>query len=110
MGCRILTGQEAGSLGVHPQEVFFCSTSGWAFGPVMAEGQAEPFMAWLADEKGIEDPRRVPKQGDLERMWQEWVALAWQCEQCEMWVAGGQSKKDGKLLCTGCAELSLVHP
>ena len=109
MGCRIMTGQEAGSLGVYQQEVFFCSTSGWAFGPVMGEGQAEPFMDWLAEEKGIGDPREVRQQGELETLWTEWVKAAWQCDQCETWVTGDKPE-EGKLLCEGCAELSLVHP
>ena len=41
MGCRILEDKENGA-------VFYCSTTGWAFGPVMDdEEEAEEFMNWL---------------------------------------------------------------
>jgi hypothetical protein len=50
MGCRILEGQEGGT--DTTMAVFFCSTTGVAFGPVMNDiDEAEAFMAWLkADE------------------------------------------------------------
>lgn len=55
MGCRIIEGQEGGT--GDPVEVFFCSSEGWAFGPVMGEGEAQTFQDWLAREKNCTDPR-----------------------------------------------------
>jgi hypothetical protein len=50
MSVRILTDEDSGNA------VFYCSTSEWAFGPVMSEGVefAERFLKYL----GKQDPRR----------------------------------------------------
>lgn len=52
MGCRIIINDKAKSPDGFNYEIFFCSTSMWAFGPVMRKGEAEKFYDWL--EK---DPR-----------------------------------------------------
>lgn len=67
MGVRILHDARA------DEAVLFCSTSGWAFGPVFSEHEghsaderAESFLRWL-----VIDPRSLD-QTDLERKHSEW--------------------------------------
>lgn len=54
MGCRILVDEESAAA------VFYCSTTGWAFGPVMDEGVefAERFLKYLhpRDPRALTDP------------------------------------------------------
>ena len=78
MGCHILTGHA----GNDEVEVFFCSTTDWAFGPVMPEGHGHLFMDWLAKAKGVSDPRRFTLPSDLEKLWHEFQGLVWECEDC----------------------------
>ena len=55
MGCRILEGKDSGA-------VFYCSTSDWAFGPLMNDyDEAESFLKWLKI-----DPRTL-SENELEK-------------------------------------------
>lgn len=55
MGCRIIKGTLEGP-GDHPCAVFYCSTTDWAFGPVMqSDEEATAFLVWLGDT----DPRTL---------------------------------------------------
>lgn len=57
MGCRILQGD--GSTIDSVGAVLYCSTAGWAFGPVFDDReQAERFIEWLAPR----DPRSVDRR------------------------------------------------
>jgi len=83
MGCRILEEKDG------RQAVLYCSTSGWAFGPVfyqtdeMDAGEvAEAFLKWLRktpnEEKTIlglskDDPRSY-EEGALQRLYSEFLA------------------------------------
>jgi hypothetical protein len=65
MGCRILTARDG-------HAVFYCSTTGWAFGPVMpSEEVAEDFYHWL-----YVDPRTITPESELEKKWSEYCSLA----------------------------------
>lgn len=58
MGCHTLTAANG-------QTCFYCSTTMWAFGPVMdSPAHAEAFRFWLD-----QDPREVPRQSTLEIRW-----------------------------------------
>ena len=61
MGCRIITDKD------DEHEVFYCSTTMMAFGPVMY-GDAEEFLKWLK-----EDPRKydVNELNDLYAQFRE---------------------------------------
>ena len=47
------------------QEVLYCSTTGWAFGAVFDEDEAQPFIDWLQETLG-KDARDFV-DSDLER-------------------------------------------
>ena len=50
MSCRIMVGREDGTL--NEMAVFFCSTSGIAFGPTMqSREEAEAFLEYLKDDE-----------------------------------------------------------
>ncbi len=60
MGVRILEDRKSG------EAVFYCSTTDWAFGPVMKDGEtAEAFFKWLNT-----DPRLMT-DSQLEGRWVE---------------------------------------
>ncbi len=62
MGVHILTDNEEGV------SCLYCSTSGWAFGPVFySDEDPQEFLDWLGDE----DPRRFKDQ-ELENKVYEW--------------------------------------
>ena len=59
MGCRILVSRKG-------EEVFYCSTTMWAFGPVMREGEAKQFLAWLkVDPRTLTDSEHERKYGEF---------------------------------------------
>lgn len=63
----------------HGQAVLYCSTTGWAFGPVFeaeddepyrsANHMAEAFVTWLGPAR---DPRQL-SPSELEVMYTEWI-------------------------------------
>jgi hypothetical protein len=62
MGCHILEGKEGNA-------VFYCSTTGWAFGPLMGNAdEAEAFLKYLAPM----DPRNL-KDSELEGQYADFV-------------------------------------
>lgn len=64
MGIHVLEDRESG------QAVFFCSTSDWAFGPVMPSPEhARAFLKWLAS-----DPRHF-SDGELGLRWCDFCVL-----------------------------------
>ena len=73
MGCRIMEDRESGNA------VFYCSTSMWAFGPVMeSPEEAERFLKWL-----VVDPRRLTDK-DLEQKYCDFRKYAEEhCPECE---------------------------
>ncbi len=83
MGCHILTGQA--EINGACWEVFFCSTTDWAFGPLMPSGQGELFLRWL-EGKGISDPRKIDQPSYLEALWTEFQGEVWECEDCGAFV------------------------
>lgn len=65
MSVCILEDRESG------QAVFYCSTSGWAFGPVFEDAeQAENFLNYIAGEHGDTDIRALPERV-VKRHWEE---------------------------------------
>jgi len=63
MACRILESKDG-------QAVFYCSTTDWAFGPVMQSvDEAESFREWLG-----RDPRIVEDIGKQYELYREHVA------------------------------------
>lgn len=80
MGCRVIRGTEAGHQDepapIPDTEIFFCSTDGIAFGPLMDEDTAEPFARWLEKAKGVDDPRAyMDRPRELQRFYNEWQTL-----------------------------------
>lgn len=77
MGCRILEDRESGNA------VFYCSTTGWAFGPLMEDGeQAERFLKYLDPI----DPRSLADK-DLETRYSEFLAHdTTHCPDCGEWI------------------------
>lgn len=66
MGCRILRGTlYDGGPGF---EVMHCSTTEWAFGPVMREGEGEVFIRFVREKTGL-DPRSVSPDSKLESLY-----------------------------------------
>ncbi len=62
MGVRILVGREQGC--ENEQAVLFCSTTGWAFGPLFeSETEAEEFLEWYRD-----DPRMLTDEELADRV------------------------------------------
>ncbi len=105
MGCHILTGQAGIDSPVY--EVFFCSTTDWAFGPVMPAGQGEVFMRWL-EGKGIEDPRKIDRASYLEALWNEFQGEVWECEDCGAFVT--ELPEDAEeLTCKRCRNAPTVE-
>jgi len=71
MGVRILIDKDSG------QAVFYCSTTDWAFGPLMRDADvAETFLNWLA-----EDPRLLVDH-DLESKWTDFLMKRMSCPKC----------------------------
>jgi len=62
------------------QQIMFCNTSDWAFGPVFSDDEsAEGFIAWLHV-----DPRSLD-EAELSRKVADWRAAKprWKCEDCD---------------------------
>ena len=75
MGVEILKDERSG------QQVMFCNTSDWAFGPVFHDDEdAESFLVFLAPV----DPRSLTDT-ELARRVSDWRAAPgkWQCQECE---------------------------
>ncbi len=54
MGCRILEGEN------QEGAVLYCSTTGWAFGPLFIDtDDAQSFLDWLSARE-TRDPRNLP--------------------------------------------------
>ncbi len=59
MGCRIIEGFEGGCADT-TVAVLFCSTTGWAFGPLFEDLEdAQSFLDWLSARED-RDPRNLP--------------------------------------------------
>jgi len=65
MGCRIIVGTDEYGDGA-PAAVFYCSTTAWAFGPVMYEQPgvsalkvAQMFLTWLPDDPRATDLNKL---------------------------------------------------
>ena len=62
------------------QQIMFCNTTDWAFGPVFHDNEsAEGFLAWLRV-----DPRSLT-EAELSRKVADWRAAppTWECEDCD---------------------------
>lgn len=66
MGCRILRGTEYD--GGPTKEVMYCSTTDWAFGPLMDEDEGEAFIRFVHERTGL-DPRVVAPDNKLESLY-----------------------------------------
>jgi hypothetical protein len=69
MGCRIIHGNQEHANGMECA-VMFCSTTGWAFGPVFANAeQAERFIDWVPlDPRTYNDSELEGLYGDFLRL------------------------------------------
>jgi hypothetical protein len=62
------------------QQIMFCNTTDWAFGPVFSDDEsAEGFLAWLRV-----DPRPLT-DAELSQKVADWRAAKprWQCQDCD---------------------------
>jgi hypothetical protein len=87
MGCRILETKDGRS-------VFYCSSSDWAFGPVMESvSEAEAFAKWLhEDPRGMKDAvlesryfefRQLTPEQKHEAGLCETLGIEYECKLCE---------------------------
>ena len=78
MGVRIIEGMSDGRTG--DAAVLYCSTTMWAFGPVMPDEEtAEEFLKFVAEKDG-RDPRRIP-DSELEKLYTEFSRGVWLVEE-----------------------------
>jgi hypothetical protein len=68
-----------------PVSVFYCTTSGLAFGPVFQgdKDSVSGFALWMREEKRCPDPRRMDV-GEIGRLWADWEELPE--EQRVVWI------------------------
>lgn len=73
MGYRILTLRDDFDGEDLPSGACFADTvTDWVFGPIFDDVlSAEMFTSWLAEVKGVEDPRRLT-DGEMEDLYSEW--------------------------------------
>lgn len=82
MGQRFIIGHEEIEDGT-PCIVLYCSTTGWAFGPVItgddegphpgsAEDRAKAFLAWCDETIGTTD-LRGEEMAEVDRLWHQWL-------------------------------------
>ena len=69
MGCRIIQGVQGGDS--RGRAVFYCSTSEWAFGPVMnGYEEAEAFLEWLpGDPRGYSSVELEKRYGEFRKQY-----------------------------------------
>jgi hypothetical protein len=88
----------------HDCVTLYCSTSGWAFGPVFEDAdQAEAFLKW--SKKHVSRDLRMLSDEELEKEYHNWLRSDALCQEC----GDHFDKTDGvsELLCAGCLEYAL---
>jgi hypothetical protein len=94
MGCHILAGKDN-------HAVFYCSTKGWAFGPLMGnEEEAEAFLKFLDPV----DPRNLD-DSDLEGRYSEFV----KGNVCECGELRDEYDRDKRLAAEGLLVCKCLH-
>ena len=91
MGVSIITEPEGADGPFGPRSVFYCNTSGVAFGPVL-EGDKEKvcgFQLWMMESKGCPDPRRMDA-GEIGLLWAEWEDMTH--EDQDEWIERAQDR------------------
>jgi len=88
----------------HDCVTLYCSTSGWAFGPVFEDAdQAEAFLEWT--KKHVGRDLRLLSDEELETEYRKWLSSTAECREC-----GDRFDlvEDGsKLICPDCLETAL---
>ena len=69
---------------------FYCSTSMWAFGPVMGSvEEAEAFLKWLDENPRTKSDPRLMSEHELELAYSAFLGQVIECGKCGEWHKAG---------------------